>query len=493
MNYQDASGVAIQAMREYCIRATICLALALGAATAVGKSLDPVLKQRIELATERTVHQVIITLTDQDGVSQQQLTELEAIGISGIHLTQLPIVAALANAQQIEQIYQRPDVVSIWHNARLTWEATAKIANGRAKLTEITENAHASVLDGYTGKGVGVLINDTGIDGSHADIQYPSRTVQNVIGMANLNSFSGILPVGYQEGVLNTDIAGGHGTHIAGIIGGNGALSKKQRLGVAPNANLIGYGHGADFTLIDALSGLDYALVNQQKYNIRIVFNAYGNCSDLGTDFNPDDPMNIASKRLADQGIILVFSAGNTHSTQTQLSGNFKKAPWVITVAATDQDGKLANFSALGKPLQQEVNDIDVTEYKWQGAATLAAPGVDIVSARASLSSLSALSVNQDSQKIPVEQLPFYTLMSGTSMAAAHVTGVIARMLEANPKLNWQQVKQILQSTAVQAKSNQSQLASPGLIDPNAAVQAALTSNTAAVFAKSWQSSTSKQ
>ena len=57
---------------------------------------------------------------------------------------------------------------------------------------------------------------------------------------------------------------------------------------------------------------------------------------------------NIATKKLADNGVIVVFSAGNSGSGEGTITGNFKKAPWVITVAAGDKTGNLASFSSRG-------------------------------------------------------------------------------------------------------------------------------------------------
>ena len=126
----------------------------------------------------------------------------------------------------------------------------------------------------------------------------------------------------------NTDILGGHGTHVAGTVGGNGAMSSGLHAGVAPGADIIGYGSGAALFILDTLGGFDYALTHQFDYNIRVISNSFGNNGDVGTPFNPDDPTNIATKKLADRGVITVFSSGNSGSGECQITGNFKKAPW---------------------------------------------------------------------------------------------------------------------------------------------------------------------
>jgi subtilisin family serine protease len=268
------------------------------------------------------------------------------------------------------------------------------------------------------------------------------------LAQTNLHSLSEILPITYQENTANTDIAGGHGSHVAGIIGGNGAMSSGKYQGVAPGAKIIGYGSGAGLFILDTIGGFDYALTHQYDYNIRVISNSFGSTSDTGTDFNPDHPTNVATKQLSDNGVIVVFSAGNSGSGESTITGNFKKAPWVITVAAGDKDGQLADFSSRGVKGKSGVVSVDGETFTWEDRPTITAPGVDVISTRASLSSLSALSITDDSEVMEASHVPYYTSMSGTSMSAPHISGVVALMLEANPNLTWREVKSILQKNS---------------------------------------------
>ena len=87
--------------------------------------------------------------------------------------------------------------------------------------------------------------------------------MQNTLGSTNLNSVNAMLPVSYIEGVPNTDNNSGHGTHCAGIVGGNGSRSAGKYEGVAPGASLLGYGSGGVLLILDAIGGFDYALTHQ--------------------------------------------------------------------------------------------------------------------------------------------------------------------------------------------------------------------------------------
>ncbi len=452
---------------------SLSLALSLSAGSLSAKTLDPQLSNLLQQTSADTLHQVIITFDQQGAPTSSQLEMLNNLGVSGVSLRNLPIVGALATADQIQQIYARSDVLSVWHNAPLKLENNASTAITGVQQLRADQSLRSSGIP-FSGRGIGVVVNDSGVDGSHADIRFPNHVVQNVLAQTNLNSFSGVLPITYRENVENTDIAGGHGSHVAGIIGANGAQSSGKYAGVAPGAKIIGYGSGAGLFILDTLGGFDYALTNQFTYNIRVISNSFGSTGDVGTDFNPDHPTNVATKALTDNGVIVVFSAGNSGSGESTITGNFKKAPWVITVAAGDKTGALADFSSRGTKGKGGEVVINGESFEWIDEPTITAPGVDVISVRASLSSLSALSLADDSEQIEAQHLPYYTLSSGTSMSAPHVSGVVALMLEANPNLNWREVKQILRDTATNMSGRESWEVGAGYVNAHAAVQAAV-------------------
>ena len=99
-----------------------------------------------------------------------------------------------------------------------------------------------------------------------------------------------------------------------------------------------------DASLIFILSGLDYLLTNGPAFNVRVV-----NCSfSANTVFDVNDPVNIATKMLTDNGVNVVFSAGNTGPGTGSLNP-YSVAPWVISTGATDDQGRLASFSSRGE------------------------------------------------------------------------------------------------------------------------------------------------
>lgn len=394
--------------------------------------------------------EAIVTFKSNEGVLPEQLNLLKSIGIAkGVTLNSLPIAGILATKSQIDKLAQSDQVLSIYLNKKLAYEnAEATDITG---VDQVRTDETMRKLNGglpVTGKGIGVVINDSGVDGTHKDLEFGSHLVQNVLGSTNLNAIdAALLPVTYVENVPNTDTSSGHGTHVAGIVGGTGAMSGGKYEGVAPGANLIGYGSGAAVAMLDTIGGFDYALTHQQQYNIRVITNSWGDTSDSGTDFDPYNPINLATKRLYDRGIVTVFSAGNSGPDAKTISGNYKKAPWVVTVAAGDKSGKLADFSSRGEEGRGGSVTVDGQTWKWVDQPTVTSPGVDIISTRV-ISPLVALGATDDAQYIEPAYLPYYTTMSGTSMAAPHVAGIIALMLEANPLLSPSQVKSVLEKTA---------------------------------------------
>jgi serine protease AprX len=169
----------------------------------------------------------------------------------------------------------------------------------------------------------------------------------------------------------------------------------------------------------------------------------------------------------------VVFSAGNAGAGEGTITGNFKKAPWVVTVAAGDKQGRLASFSSRGENGRGGTVTIDGETYTWVDRPTVTAPGVQIASARASLGAIDKTRTDDDIDLLGPGMAAYYTHLSGTSMAAPHVAGIVALMLEANPNLDWRDVKRILQETASNMPGNEPWEAGAGYVNAHSAVQAA--------------------
>ncbi|MFD3002338.1 S8 family serine peptidase [Pontibacter toksunensis] len=427
-------------------------------------TIDQELKQHLQTVTGSVG--VIVTFHGNSAPSPANLALLNSIGITkGVSFKALPIAGVLATAAQVEGLANSADVKSVFLNKELNF-----LNYNGTNLTGVRRLRGDKVMTArnnglpVSGKGVGVVINDSGVDGTHDDIKLGTHLVQNVMGTTNLNSLSSLLPVTYLENVPNTDTNSGHGTHCAGSVGGNGAKSSGMYEGAAPGADLIGYGSGGALFILDAIGGYDYALTHQYEYGIRVISNSWGTSGD----FDPTNPVNIASKIAYDRGIVSVFAAGN-EGPGSDTHNPYAIAPWVISVGAGDKYGRLADFSSRGVKDERGTFTIDGESWTYENRPTIVAPGVDIVSTRV-VAPVTSLSAQQDVEGLEPAHVPFYAHMSGTSMATPHTAGIIALMLEANPSLSPAQVKDILQRTATNMPSYAPWEVGAGYVNAYAAV-----------------------
>jgi len=417
------------------------------------QSFDPELAVLLNRITDDSNVDAVIVYyqapTDSD------IGDLQRLGVlGGTRYRVLPMIAITTTKAKLEAISRLPSVRSIYGNRTFQWnlEPAARNLTGVERTRRNNDLIKANRGLPESGRGVTVAVLDTGVDGTHADLS--GRVAQN-IKLADTQS----LGVGFNYPVAapnlpNTDQAYGHGTFVAGVIAGNGQQSGGKYAGVAPNANILGLSAG-DASLLFVLSGLDYLLANGAGYNVRVV-----NCSfSANTVFDFNDPVNIGTKMLTDNGVNVVFSAGNTGPGTDSLNP-YSVAPWVISAGATDDQGRLANFSSrgeFGSPMFRP---------------TLVAPGVNTVSLRpstlAAVTTIDGLGAN-DTQLSPSE-LPYYTTGSGTSFSAPQVAGVVALMLEANPQLTPAQIHDILQRTATPLPPYYLHEVGAGMLNAQAAV-----------------------
>jgi serine protease AprX len=316
---------------------------------------------------------------------------------------------------------------------------------------------------GYDGTGVGVAVIDSGVTSFHDDLAAAGAGPQRVDRFVDLVNGR---PTAYDDY--------GHGTHVAGIVAGNGFDSSGRRSGIAPSVHLIvlkvldSSGTGR---ISDVIAALDYAVVHKDELNIRVL-----NMSVAGGVYESYlvDPLTVAAERAVAAGIVVVAAAGNLGRNQNgdPQSGGITSpgnAPWVLTVGAsshmgtTDRaDDLMAAFSSRGP-----------TAIDNGAKPDLVAPGVGIESLSDPSSALySTKSAYLLAGTVPTSYLPYLSL-SGTSMAAPVVTGTVALMLQANPALTPNAVKAILQYTS-EAYSGYSPLAEgAGFLDAKGAVELA--------------------
>lgn len=444
-------------IRRFVFRTLIlALALTMSAVLTQAAKLSPTLQTTLASAANNvSVGVVIVSFNTNTGLNDTHLSILRGVGLTkGIKLTRLGMVAMPATAGQVRALSGNSAVRSIWSNDRLYYFMNqARMLAGVDRLRQDSQFTLAN--GGLPVSGLGnfaVVINDSGIDATRSDLQYGPHVIQNVQLLTDTDTLSGFTSLLAIENQQNTDSHVGHGTHCAGIVGGNGQMSGSLYAGVAPGAKLIGCGSGYGLFVLNALGGFEWSLANQFTYNIRVVSNSWGSSGP----FDPNNPINLATYTAYQNNIICVFAAGNSGPGKGTYNP-YAKAPWVIGVAAGTKEGGLASFSSRGTPASERLGNSDPNDDL--DAPTITAPGTgrefDTNSAKFSAAIVSVRSISNvvangltDDTEIPVAYLPFYTQISGTSMATPFVAGTVALMLDADATLSPDEVKQILTQTA---------------------------------------------
>ena len=337
-------------------------------------------------------------------------------------------------------------------------------AHGFIGRTAVTVGARAvQELMGYNGAGVGVAVVDSGITGWHDDL-----TVANGQGQ-RVSHF-----VDFVNGYTQPYDDWGHGTHVAGIVAGNGYDSNSTRNAIAPGANIVALkaldaqGSG---TISNIIAAIDYAVANKDAFNIRVINLSLG--AAVHESYNTD-PLTQAAKRAVDAGIVVVAAAGNLGKAANGLPqygaiGAPGNAPWVITVGASStngtvlrQDDTMAAFSSRGP-----------TMYDYAAKPDLVAPGYGTISLTDPLSLFYTSKAQFLLGGLLNPGYQPYVALSGTSMATPVVSGTVALMLQANPDLSPNLVKAILQFTSQEYPGYDPLTQGTGFLNARGAVQLA--------------------
>jgi serine protease AprX len=249
----------------------------------------------------------------------------------------------------------------------------------------------------------------------------------------------------------------GHGTHMAGIIAGDGAASGGAWRGIAPDADLIsikvaGPDGATDVSVV--LAALQWVVTNRHRYGIRVLNLSFG--TDAARSYQAD-PLNDAVERVWRAGILVVVAAGNGGPGEGSVA---KPAddPFVLTVGAADVSGTVSRSDDVVAPFSSRGPTVD-------GVAKpdLVAPGTSIVSVRAPGSW-----ADLDRPEARVGKA--YFKGTGTSQAAAVVSGIAALLFEADPALTPDEAKAALVGTSHGLLGQSG--AGSGLVDASRALQA---------------------
>jgi serine protease AprX len=356
------------------------------------------------------------------------------------------------SAAALKNLAKDPDVAYISPDRPLTGMGTV---SSTATLDYHTDTINAPYAwgTGLDGTGIGVAVIDSGI-----------FDMPDLHGAGPGNS--GKTRVAYNQNFTSayfwdTYDHYGHGTHVAGIVGGDGSKSTGSQYfytfnGIAPNVNLINLrvldqnGAGTDSQVISAIQT---AIFLKSKYNIRVINLSLGRPVYESYTL---DPLCQAVEAAYQAGIVVVVSAGNDgrdNSAGTNGYGTITAPandPYVITVGAMKSmgtpsraDDLIATYSSKGPTAIDHIAKPD-----------LVAPGNQVISLYSQGLTLSKLYPGNDIPNSLYQTngnnkaSSTYFVLSGTSMAAPMVSGAAALMLQQNPALTPDQVKATLMQTA---------------------------------------------
>jgi len=471
-------------MRLRCLLAATIVCLPLGAA-AVGFAAPQPPLQRVLVGFQG------------DHLPTDLHARLSSLGVtSAVAFETINTIAITAPSAAVAALVDDADVRGWRAERRLQFDLANSVPFiGAAQATVgVAQDYTVETPDGPTvmgtrpavdGTGVTVAVIDTGVTDLHPDL------ARRVVGHRNFElAHAADFILSSEELDLFAEATStwariddfGHGTHVAGTIAGDGQMAsgrENDNRGVAPGASIIdlrisdcvpgcvGLGSGEDIGWErNAVAAFDWLLRHHTETQwgpngIQVTSNSWGIINDTIYGDPAFDPLNQVVNRVLGQGIHTVFSAGNSGiGDDVHANTPVKGLPGVITVAAACHPGS-STSGCDGENSWETVGS-----FSSRGAAVdIAAPGVDIVAA-GNVSAVSALGhtcppdlpgaclygadySGSGGQADSLQNFAWYASISGTSMAAPHIGGVVALLVQVHPTITPEEVRVLLAHTAI--------------------------------------------
>ncbi len=428
-----------------------------GSATAAGQAPQPAnvsdfLAEQLTDLTGRTtvmVHGTSITAAREavTAAGMAKKGEFRAIGV----------VVANATRSQVQAVRSAPGVTYVEGGAQPIefFQETSNTATRGAEAAATLTGADGSPL---TGKGVSVAVIDSGVDPTHPYFRRADGTSAVVANLKSLcEPLTETCSVQRLPGFVDTDTlsVGGHGTHVSGIVAGRPTtLTDGGRLqGAAPGATLVSISTGAGVVILGADSALNWVLENHAAPcgagvpattcpPIKVTNNSYGPTG--GGELDAESATVKLQRALAAEGVVTVWAAGNDGGDgSTSLTNPPGQDPTggILSVASYfDQDtGTRAGV---------------VSDYSSRGASgdastwpDISAPGENITSSCRLYLAICATGLDFRNGPGALDIGTFNTI-SGTSMAAPHIAGIVAQLFQADPSASPAAIERALKVSA---------------------------------------------
>lgn len=436
----------------------VTLGLTVPASTAAsGASAAPVQPYLKTVLAKASATTVLTVMVHADDVR----TATAAVTASGLRLVttfdKIGVAVAKGTAGQVQTAGQQQGVTYLEGNQPIRLlDETSNIATRGAEARSTLTGADGTALDG---KGVSVAVIDSGVDPTHPYFTEPdggTAVVRNLKSACLDESSAATGCIVDLPSNVDTDTlsGGGHGTHVNGIVAGRDTtLTDGTKLqGAAPGAKLVSISTGAVLVIIGADAALNWVLENHAAPcgpgvsaivcpPIKVSNNSYG--PPGGGEFDPQSATSKLQEALAAEGVMTVWANGNdgdNGQNQSNPPGQ-DRTPGIVSAASYydlatgTRDGKVSGFSSRGDAARNQT---------WPD---ISAPGEDIQSSCRLYLPICSTGLQPNNGPGPLDIGTFNTI-SGTSMAAPHIAGIIAQLFQANPNATPAQVEDALKSTA---------------------------------------------
>jgi serine protease AprX len=384
---------------------------------------NPLAMQPVILEMERASAPFVGAVNVQRAQAALNLLSLHGDAVGALSIVNA--AAGFANSIGIHALALAPGVAYVHEDATVAARRTSSSAPawppGRLSSLYPQETHANNVWSAGQGAGITVAVLDSGVNAT-------PDLANRLVASANFAD------------PRTTNDPGGHGTHVAGIVAGNGTVSAGEYIGIAPSARI------ADVRVLDAqgrgrlssvIRGIEWVLGHRTALNIRIANLSFGAPPPPSGSYRTD-PLSAAIEIAWRRGVAVVVAAGNTGPAQGTVQSPGIH-PMAITVGATDDQGSLtladdglAWFSSWGTPVDGGPRP------------DLVAPGRKLVSSRVVGSTLDGL---LPGHVTPAANGASMFRLTGTSQATGVVSGAAALVLGRTPGLKPSELKAILTGT----------------------------------------------
>ncbi|QBR91128.1 S8 family peptidase [Nocardioides euryhalodurans] len=377
-----------------------------------------------------------------------------AVRLTGMTRTmsfdRIGVVVARGTAAQVAAARTQPGVTYLEGNQPIEFsQVTSHTATRGSEAMETRTGADGTPL---TGTGVSVAVIDSGVDPTHpflTEEDGTSAVVSNQKTVCDpLEAFCQVVEV---PNNVDTDTlsVGGHGTHVAGIVAGRPTeLSDGSTIhGAAPGAKLVSLSTGAGLFIIGADAALNWVLENHEAPcgegvpaaecpPIKVTNNSYGPSG--GGEFDPESATVKLQRALAAEGVATVWAAGNDGGDGSESLTN---------PPGQDPTGGILSVASYND-LETGTRDGEVSEFSSRGLESDPSTYPDISAPGDTITSSCRLYLPICSTGLDPVEGGDYNTISGTSMAAPHVAGIVAQLFQDSPGATPAQVEDAIKQTA---------------------------------------------